>query len=184
VAAAFLLIRCKRRALLITNPPPARYRCNDMKSANWIRIAAITALMASACSSSPTAGNVPSPSASASPASTPLATPPPQAYLALVTLRGSSSYVVRDLTDINHPKTLSNLGAISGPTFASGTEISYANDTGLFRMPFSGSPKTLVVKAGGTGDWSPDGQAVVYTTFKSTDSCTGTTTRASAHRRR
>jgi len=72
--------------------------------------------------------------------------------------------------------TVTNLGAISGPVFVSGTEISYANDTGLFRMPLSGSPKTLVVKAGGGGDWSPDGQAVVYTTASSTDSYTATIT--------
>jgi hypothetical protein len=78
-----------------------------------------------------------------------------------VTLRGSDSLVVRDLTDINHPKTASNMGAISGPVFVSGTEISYANETGLFRVPLSGSPKTLVVNHGGTGDWSPDGSAVV-----------------------
>jgi hypothetical protein len=147
-----------------------------MKTADWIGTLAVTALMASACTSTPAVGNPPAPSGSASPASTPLASPPPQAHLALVTLRGSSSYVVRDLTDINHPKTVSNLGAISAPVFVSGTEISYANDTGIFRMPLSGSPKTLVVKAGGAGDWSPDGKAVVYTTFTSTDSCTGTLT--------
>jgi hypothetical protein len=146
-----------------------------MKSADRIRALAVTALMASACSSAPAMGNAPSPSASASPVSTPVVSPPPQAYLALVTLRGSSSYVVRDLTDINHPKTVSDLGPISG-LFVSGTEISYANDTGLFRMPVTGSPKTLVVKDGGTGDWSPDGKAVVYTTLTSTESCTGTTT--------
>jgi hypothetical protein len=57
--------------------------------------------------------------------------------------------------------------------FASATEVSYANDTGLFRMPLIGSPKTLVVKAGGGGDWSPDSQAVVYTTASSTDVYTG-----------
>jgi len=91
-------------------------------------------------------------------------------------LKGSSSWVVRDLTDINHPKTISNLGAISGPVFASGTEILYATGTGLSRMHLNGSAKTLVVKEGGTGDWSPDGKAVVYTTFKSTDGCTGTMT--------
>jgi Tol biopolymer transport system component len=84
--------------------------------------------------------------------------------------------VVRDLTDINHPKTVGNLGPIFGPVFVSGTEISYANDTGLFRMPLRGSPKALVVKHGGGGAWSPDGKAVVYTTFNSTDSCTGTNT--------
>jgi hypothetical protein len=146
-----------------------------MNIAHWIRALTVVALMASACSSTPAVGNVPSPSGSPATGSTPVASPPPQAYLALVTLRGSSSYVVRDLTDINHPKTVSNLGAISAPVFVSGTEISYANDTGLFRMPISGSPKTLVVQGGG-GDWNPDGTAVAYETASSTDSYTGTIT--------
>jgi hypothetical protein len=151
-----------------------------MKSADWIRALAVTAVLASACGSSPTVANAPSasvsPSASASASGSPSPTPTPVRSLALVTLRGSDSYVVRDLTDINHPKTVSNLGAISAPVFVSGTELSYANDTGLFRMPLSGSPKTLVVKGGGTGDWSQDGKAVVYTTLTPTESCTGTTT--------
>jgi hypothetical protein len=82
----------------------------------------------------------------------------------VVTLKGSSSWVVRDLTDINHPKTVSNLGAISGPVFVSGTEISYAFDTKLYRAPLAGSPKTLVTSKGGAGVWSPDGGAVLFTT--------------------
>jgi hypothetical protein len=156
-----------------------------MMSANWIQALAVTALMASACGSTPAASATLSPSASPSALATPKVTPTPafnpcppptNRCLALATLGGSDSLVVRDLTDINHPKTVSTFGAISGPAFVSGTEISYANDTGLFRVPVSGSPKTLVVKDGGTGDWSPDGKAVVYTTFTSTESCTGTTT--------
>ncbi len=154
-----------------------------MKTSDWIRFLAVTALLASACGTSPTVATAPSPSPSAlasptaspTPASSPCP-PPSNRCLALVTLRRSSSYVVRDLTDINHPKTLSNLGAISGPVFVSGTEISYANDTGLFRMPLSGSPKTLVVKHGGAGTWSPDGTAVVFMTSTSTDPYSGTTT--------
>jgi hypothetical protein len=154
-----------------------------MKIAGWIRALAVTALVASACNSAPTAGAAPSPSASPTaaaispkPSPTPASNqcpPPSNRCLALVTLRGSGSYVVRDLTDIAHPKTVSNLGAISGPVFVSATELSYANDTSLFRMPLSGSPKTLVVKPGGGGGWSPDGQAVVYTTASSTDPYTG-----------
>jgi hypothetical protein len=159
-----------------------------MKTCGWLRVLAVTTLLAAACGAAPapTTANPPSPTASSStavstpsPAATPATGPcPPPSHrcLALVTLRGSSSYVVRDITDINHPKTVSNLGAISAPTFVSGTELSYANDTGLFRMPLSGSPKTLVVKPGGGGDWSPDGKAVVYTTASSTDSYTGTIT--------
>ncbi|MEA2643075.1 MAG: hypothetical protein QOG08_101 [Chloroflexota bacterium] len=147
-----------------------------MKTAVWIRALVMTALVASACSSPTPVGNAPSPSPHPSAAASPLPAPIPVRSLALVTLRGSNSFVVRDLTDINHPKTVSNLGAISAPVFVSGTEISYANGTGVSRMPLSGSPKTIVVKNGGTGDWSPDGKAIVYTTNVSTESCTGTTT--------
>jgi len=97
-------------------------------------VLAITTLLAAACGSTPAprTANAPSPSASpssatpsptATPASNPCP-PPSNRCLALVTLRGSGSYVVRDITDINHPKTVSNLGAISGPAFVSGTELS------------------------------------------------------------
>ena len=156
-----------------------------MKSANWIRALAVTALLASACGSTPTVATVPSPSASPSALATPSVSPTPAANpcpppsnrcMALVTLRGSNSFVVRDLTDINHPRTVSNLGGISAPVFVSGTELSFANDTGLFTMPLSGSPKTLVVKHGGGADWNPDGTAVVYMTTSSTDAYTGNIT--------
>jgi hypothetical protein len=90
----------------------------------------------------------------------------------LVTLRGSNSYVVRDITDINHPKTVSSLGAISAPVFVSATELSYANDSSLFRAPLAGSPKTLVTSQGGAGTWSPDGGAVLYTTYVNTETAT------------
>ncbi len=135
-----------------------------MTSADWIRALAVTALMASACSSAPAVGNVPSPSASPSAGSSPVASSLPPADLALVTLRGSSSYLVRDLTDISHPKTVSNLGAISAPVFVNGTEISYAVDSNLYRAPLAGTPVSLVTSKGGAGVWNSDGSAVLYTT--------------------
>jgi hypothetical protein len=146
------------------------------RAAGWFRLLAVTALMAVACgqANTPATGNATSPSPTSTAATAPSPTPTPTLSLALVTLRGGDSYVVRDITDINHPKTVGNLGAVSAPVFVSATELSYANDTGLFRVPLSGSPKTLVLRDGGTGDWSPDGKAVVYTTFNSTGSCIGT----------
>src|SRR6266576_635113 len=140
----------------------------------WFGALALAAVLGSACGSAPApvTGNVSSPSASQSVASvSPKPTPSPafnpcpppsNRCLALVTLRGSDAYVVRDITDITHPKTVSSLGAIYGPVFVTATELSYANDTGVFRTPLSGSPKALVVKSGGIGDWSPDGNALVY----------------------
>ena len=142
----------------------------DMKNSNWLQALAVTTLMASACGgSTPTAGNTPSPSASASASAPSIVSPPPQAYLALVTLRGSSSYVVRDLTDISHPKTVGNFGAVAAPVFVSATELSYAVDSNLFRVPLAGSPKTLVTSQGAAGTWSADGSAVLYTTYASPD---------------
>ena len=129
-----------------------------MKSTGWIRALAVTALMASACSSPPPVGNASSPSPSASTTASPSPTPTPVRNLALVTLRGSSSYVVRDITDINHPRTVSNLGPIARPKFVSESVLSYANSTGIWRTP----PRTLVSGKGGDFAWSPDGKTVAY----------------------
>lgn len=156
-----------------------------MRTASWIRLLAITAVLAAACGSVPATGNAPSASPSSlATTATPTATLPTSTLtptattrLALVTLRGSDKLVVRDITNINHPKTVGNLGTVTPyqAQFVSATEVSYATDAGLFRMPLTGSPKTLVVKDGGTGDWSPDGKGVVYTTFVS-GNCAGTIT--------
>jgi hypothetical protein len=143
-----------------------------MKTAVWIRALAVIALMASGCSSTTSAGNGPSPSASASAASSPVAISLPQAYLALVTLRGSNSYVVRDLTDINHPKTVSNVGDVPGLQFISATEIAVSSG-GLFRIPLSTNNKVLVSsQATGGFAWSPDGSAVVYIVQANPDTAT------------
>jgi Tol biopolymer transport system component len=87
----------------------------------------------------------------------------------LVTLRGSKSYVVRDVTDINHPKTLSNLGAIQGLQFVSATELSYLSGS-LLRVPLAGSPKAVVTDSAGIVSfaWSPDGSSVAYVTQSNT----------------
>lgn len=143
-----------------------------IRSAAWIRALAIAALLASGCSSSPgpatanaspsAAASTPSPTATTAPSS---CTAPPNRCLALVTLRGSSSVVVRDITDINHPKTVSIVGDASlAPQFVSGTELSFAaGGYGLFRVPLSMNNKALVSSqpTGGFA-WSPDGGAVVY----------------------
>jgi hypothetical protein len=164
-----------------------------MKRADWIRTLAVTALMASACGSTPAVSNAPSPSALATPSASPTPAsspclPPTNHCLALVTLRGSTHVVVRDITDINHPKTVGGLGALPAPVgygpalegasgqFVSGTELSYIGGsadtnygipTFLFRAPLSGSPRTTIVK--GTQAvfvfaWNPSGTTVVYLT--------------------
>jgi hypothetical protein len=144
-----------------------------MKTADWIRALGVTALIASACGSTPTVGIAPSPSASPSAAASASANPTPAVNqcpppsnrcLAVVALRGTNPWVVRDITSITHPKTVSTL-MTSPPQFVSGTELAYADEGGIFRMPLSGSPKTLVSKSGqgvSLFTWSPSGGTVAY----------------------
>jgi WD40-like Beta Propeller Repeat len=147
-----------------------------MKTADWIRALAVTALMASACSSAPPVGNAPSPSASASasPSATasPNPTPAPIRNLALVTLRGSDSLVVRDVTDINHPRTIGNLGPNLQPQFVSAETVSYVDaKRGLVRTPLSGAPRTPIAGgAKGFFTWSPDGKTAAYLSSGATGS--------------
>jgi WD40 repeat protein len=130
------------------------------KAGRWIWLGAAVAVLAAGCGS----GNPP-PAAAVT--STPLATstPAPTTSLALVTLRGSNQVVVRDVTDMAHPKTLANLGTISRPQFVSATSISYIDENGdVVQMPLAGSPKTVVAKTSNEMllTWSPDGRTVAY----------------------
>ena len=148
-----------------------------MRNAAWWRLVAVVALLTACGPSNPTAA-VTSPSPAASPSGTPAPTssPAPGACdathrcLALVTLRGSSAVVVRDVTDINHPFTvgqLSGIAASADPVFVSPSEVSYADANALYRMPASGSPKTIVASATidlGLFAWSPDGTTAGYVT--------------------
>ena len=143
-----------------------------MKHTRWGLVAAL--LMATACGNPPTVTGgaspsaVPSPSAAASPTATPSSKPQfscssSNRCLVLVTLHGSESTVVRDITDIAHPTTISNLGSVAVPQFVSATEVSYPDATGLVKAPLTGSPKTRVVAPGNYPFvWSPDGKALVY----------------------
>jgi hypothetical protein len=87
----------------------------------------------------------------------------------LVTLRGSYNIVVRDVSDISHPKTVGNLGQISVPAFVGATEVSYAGDNGFVRAPLAGSPKTPLATSPGfinyAFTWSPDGNTLIYLTL-------------------
>lgn len=83
-----------------------------------------------------------------------------------MSLRGSTDFVVRDITDINHASTVSSLGnqVNYAAQFVNATELSTPDaSVGLVRMPLSGSPKTVVATCGGAPfAWSPDGTAVAY----------------------
>src|SRR6266508_4514134 len=122
-----------------------------MSSFRAVRFAAVIGLLAVACGSAPHAV---SPTATASPAQLGLCAAPSNLCLALVTLRGSNAYVVRDITDMSHPRTVSNLGMIGfGPypsaqsQFVSATELSFVSGIGIVRMPLSGTPKSTVAEA-------------------------------------
>ena len=83
--------------------------------------------------------------------------------------------MVRDITDISHPKTVSTaVFGSSDAIFVTATEVSYPDaGNNLVRQTFTGQP-TVVVKslnlalaAEGLFDWSPDGTTAVYVTTTS-----------------
>lgn len=94
------------------------------------------------------------------------ASPASTRKLALVNLKGSTDYIVRDVTDIDHPFTVSSLGTQVGSSvqFVNAEETSEAAEsTGLVRIPFGGSPETVVTTCPTRlFAWSPDGTAVAY----------------------
>jgi hypothetical protein len=70
---------------------------------------------------------------------------------------------VRDITDINHPVTVSTLTDIAPRQFVSGSQIA----AGLTVMPLSGSPqKVVAVECLGVigSGWNPSGSALAYVT--------------------
>jgi len=74
--------------------------------------------------------------------------------------------VIRDITDISHPKTVGALGGIPQVRFISATEQSYIEACLPFRAPLGGSPRSEVVGTSGTCiaaiAWSPDGRDFAY----------------------
>lgn len=87
--------------------------------------------------------------------------------LALVTLYGSFPYVVRDVSDISHPKTVGQTFGFRAQ-FVSATEVAYIEAYTLFRAPIDGAhqrtmssaPQAVVAFA-----WSPDGGSVAYISY-------------------
>lgn len=145
-----------------------------------IRALAVIALLTSACGSTPASitGKASSPrTASLTPNPTPTLTShscslPSNPCLALVTLRGSNQVVIRDITDISHPKTVSTFNNVA-PQFISATEVSYVDGNNLVRRRWAGStPTTVASSSQGIGSfaWSPDGSAVVYITHTNSGS--------------
>ncbi len=94
----------------------------------------------------------------------------PSRNLAVVSLRGSQTYVVRDITDITHATTVSTFDQLDGPQFISSTQLSarsFPSENDLVSFPLSGSPPSVVaLGCNGMIDfaWSPDGTAAAYVT--------------------
>jgi hypothetical protein len=158
-------------------------------------VLAVTTLMAAACgspmpspvgtttASPPVVVSEPSPvqTTSPSPGAANGATPPasPQTscpavqaattasngQLALVALRGSDCFIVRDLTDISKAKTVGAFVQLSQPQFVSSSSLSYVDGPSVVRVPVSGFPKTVAARTSEyviAFAWSPDGSTLAY----------------------
>jgi len=94
------------------------------------------------------------------------ASAPSNRNLALVRLQGSNQTVVRDITDVNHPSTVAVMDIPDrDATFASATDVSWVwidRMASLYRQPFAGSARTVVVQCAASYGWSPDGSSLVY----------------------
>lgn len=146
-----------------------------MRPALWLRILALTALVATACATGNPSATKPGTSPgtrlqSSCPAvqQTPQfpASAPSKTNLVLGKLLGSDRTVVRDITDITHPRTIitSAIGSLI-PRFVSGTVVSYLDQSGyLTRLDLSGPSTTAVAPCVAFYDWSPDGTTAVYLT--------------------
>jgi hypothetical protein len=115
-------------------------------------------------------------------------TPPPKATvtcaskipsgskLALVTLRGGSGIVVRDVTDVAQPVSRCSITSVSYLRFVNATHISYISESssdlgasGALYLVDLQTQITTLVRAWAYGGylswvyaWSPDGQALTY----------------------
>jgi hypothetical protein len=90
--------------------------------------------------------------------------------LALATLHGSDSVVVRDITNIDHAFTVATVPRFGYTKFVGGSQLSgndFGNSSKLVLAPISGSPVTVLADAcTNVFDyaWSSDGSKVIYVT--------------------
>src|SRR5216683_922752 len=155
----------------ITDCPAARLSSWTMFRAGSVRNLAVVALVAISCG--PSHGTAPthtSPSTASGarqqcPASqTPRFAPSTQSNrnLEIVSLKGSTKYVFRDITDILNPATVSTFEAPTRPQFVSANDVSFVDSDALVRMRLAGSSRTVVARCAGLFAWSPNGTTVVY----------------------
>jgi hypothetical protein len=141
-----------------------------MLRAGFVRNVAVVALVAVSCG--PSHGTAPPPAsksnASAARQQCPanqtaphfVPAPPSNRNLEIVWFKGSPKFIVRDITDILHPTTVSSFDDW-GLQFVSASELAYSTGS-LIRMPLSGSPKTHVASCVDWFAWSPDGTSAAY----------------------
>lgn len=164
---------------------------HGMKASRWLLVLGSVALLAGACdSTSGSVRNVAADSPTPSPFTMPFTQPgstvatgarqanqcqpvlpaPPLApavastrSLVIAQLSGSSKYVIRDVTDISHPSTVSTLGAGSPPVFVGASDVSYIDSNGnAVRLTYASSQLVTVARCVAMFAWSPDGTAVAY----------------------
>jgi hypothetical protein len=140
--------------------------------ASATRFLVVIALLAAGCAQVAPATGAATPSGSGSPTatSTVAASPasmapcgPSNRCLALVTLLGGDLIVVRDVTDIAHPRTVGVVGQVPAPVFLNGSTVTYADGTDMWAVPVGGSADRKPPPYPGVQEfaWSPDGKALV-----------------------
>jgi hypothetical protein len=142
-----------------------------MCSVRWLGVLAVTAILIGACNNSPTQGRTASPARAGTPTTCPETHTAPQfapsrasdRNLEIVWFKGSEKFVVRDITDILHPTNIRTFDNVFGLKFVSGTEVSFADTSGLIRSPLEGTGRRILVACGSSVfDWSSDGTSAAY----------------------
>jgi hypothetical protein len=132
-----------------------------------VGVMAVAALFATACGFSQpnhTGQATVSAARTSEPQVSPTPTPASDRSLELVWLSGSAALVVRDITDILHPKTISTFQVQSyGPAqFISGTDLALVQQDGLVRMHLDGSSRTVLAPSASAIASTTDGMTVAY----------------------
>src|SRR5260370_24591064 len=138
----------------ITDCPAARLPLWTMLRAGFVRNLAVVALVAVSCgpwhgtASPPTSKSNASAARQQCPANQTaphfVPAPPSNRNLEIIFFKASQRFVVRDITDILHPTTVSTFDDLWRAQFISSSEISYTKATDLIRFALAGLPQGFV----------------------------------------
>lgn len=145
-----------------------------MSSVRWLGMLAVTAVLGTSCvppgqgQTARSPGPTPCRESPMAPQFAPSG--PSPRNLALIQFKGSQQLAVRDFTDILNPVTVNKLDHVGLYTqFVSANDLSYFDEGSIVRMPFAGSPRTVVAcKSAFALAWNPDGTAAAYVTRSDT----------------